>query len=103
VKRNLTPVASLCYITQAKVSGNESGKDLLVPKIVIDETRCKGCALCTIACPRKLLRLSEKINRSGFLPVEKSADCERDCTSCALCAQMCPDVAISVYRQEKAK
>lgn len=72
-------------------------------KIVIDEARCKGCALCTIACPRNLLRLSEKINRHGYLPAEMPADGEQDCTSCALCAQMCPDVAIAVYRQEKTK
>jgi len=72
-----------------------------VSKIVIDEARCKGCALCTIACPRNLLRLSEKLTRQGFLPAEMSAGCEQDCTSCALCAQMCPDVAITVYRPEK--
>jgi 2-oxoglutarate ferredoxin oxidoreductase subunit delta len=74
-----------------------------VAKIVIDEARCKGCALCTTACPRNLLRLSEKINRLGYLPAEMPADGEQDCTSCALCAQMCPDVAITVYRQGKTK
>lgn len=74
-----------------------------MPKIVIDETRCKGCALCTVACPRNLLRLSDKINKLGYLPAEMPAGCEQDCTSCALCAQMCPDVAITVYRQEKTK
>lgn len=72
-------------------------------KIVIDETLCKGCALCTIACPRGLLRLGEKLNRFGFLPAEMPAECERDCTSCALCAQMCPDVAITVYRPNREK
>ena len=70
-------------------------------KVVIDESRCKGCALCTIACPKGLIRLSERINRQGFLPAVMAAECTRDCTSCALCAQMCPDVAITVYREEK--
>lgn len=74
-----------------------------MPKIVIEEARCKRCALCTIACPRGLLRLSEKLNRLGFLPAEMSEGGEQDCTSCALCARMCPDVAISVFRQSISK
>jgi len=70
-------------------------------KVLIDVARCKGCALCTVACPRNLLRLSEKLNRLGYRPAEMPASCEQDCTSCALCAQMCPDVAITVFREEK--
>jgi 2-oxoglutarate ferredoxin oxidoreductase subunit delta len=70
-------------------------------KIVIDEMRCKGCGLCTLACPKGLIRLSDKINRQGFLPAEISPELPRLCTSCALCAQVCPDVAISVYREKK--
>jgi 2-oxoglutarate ferredoxin oxidoreductase subunit delta len=67
-------------------------------KVVIDEFRCKGCALCTAACPRNLILMSEKINKQGFLPAVISPENLERCTSCALCAQMCPDVAISVYR-----
>lgn len=74
-----------------------------MPKLVINETRCKGCALCTVACPRNLLRLSEKMNRLGYRPAELPEGCEQDCTSCALCAQMCPDVAIAVFREEKGR
>jgi 2-oxoglutarate ferredoxin oxidoreductase subunit delta len=72
-----------------------------VPKLVIDETRCKGCALCVQACPRNLIAVSEKINKQGFLPAQISPENLRECTSCALCAQMCPDVAITVYREGK--
>jgi 2-oxoglutarate ferredoxin oxidoreductase subunit delta len=97
----LTPPASFWYIAEVEDLCGRTRKDLPVPKIVIDESRCKGCALCTIACPRNLLRLSEKLTRQGFLPAEMPAECDHDCTSCALCAQMCPDVAITVYRQEK--
>jgi len=74
-----------------------------VQKVVIDELRCKGCALCTVACPRNLIRVSEKINKQGFLPARISPENLELCTSCALCAQMCPDVAISVFRGKKGK
>ncbi|MBE0599080.1 MAG: ferredoxin family protein [Desulfuromonadales bacterium] len=74
-----------------------------MPRIVIDEARCKGCALCTIACPRHLISLSDKINKQGFLPAVISAEESERCTSCALCAQMCPDVAITVWRPKTGK
>jgi len=70
-------------------------------KIVIDELRCKGCALCTVACPQNLIKMSKELNKQGFLPaVISSADLER-CTGCTLCAQMCPDVAIEVFKGVK--
>jgi 2-oxoglutarate ferredoxin oxidoreductase subunit delta len=69
-----------------------------VPRVVIDEARCKGCALCTIACPRQLIRLSDRLNVLGFLPAVVADGDQPRCTSCALCARMCPDVAISVFR-----
>jgi len=74
-----------------------------VPKIVIDESLCKGCGLCTIACPKKLIKLDSQINKQGFYPATISAEDLAACTSCSLCGQMCPDVAIAVYREPKAK
>ena len=71
-------------------------------QIVIDESRCKGCSLCTIACPHGLLQLRKTINKQGFLPAEMIAGKEDQCTACALCAQMCPDLAIRVFREKKA-
>lgn len=65
-------------------------------KLIIDETRCKGCGLCTIACPQKLIKLSEKINAQGYTPALLTS--EEKCTGCALCAEMCPDVAITVFK-----
>ncbi|PLY12314.1 MAG: tungsten formylmethanofuran dehydrogenase [Desulfuromonas sp.] len=72
-------------------------------KLNIDEERCKGCALCTTVCPRNLVKLSDTMNKLGFLPANISDKDLESCTSCALCAQMCPDVAISVYREVKEK
>lgn len=65
--------------------------------ILIDEQRCKGCALCTLACPRKLVNMSSEVNSQGNTVAVFKAD--SGCTGCALCAEMCPDVAITVYRE----
>ena len=65
-------------------------------RIEIDETRCKGCGICTIACPKKLIAMSGKVNNQGFTPAEISS--VELCTGCALCAEICPDLAITVFR-----
>ena len=64
--------------------------------ITIDELRCKGCGLCTIACPHKLLLLSEKLNHQGYTLAQITS--QDKCIGCALCAEMCPDVAIVVFK-----
>ena len=66
--------------------------------IVIDAERCKGCALCTGACPQLVIRMASSFNAHGYRPAEL-ADPHGDCTGCAVCALICPDVAITVYRQ----
>ena len=65
-------------------------------KIEIDELRCKGCGLCTIACSRKLIRMSDRINLQGYTPAVMTE--QVSCTGCALCAEICPDVAITVFK-----
>lgn len=66
-------------------------------KITINEVVCKGCGMCIIACPRKIIELSkDKINAKGYHPAELTD--ESLCTGCASCATMCPDVAITVER-----
>jgi 2-oxoglutarate ferredoxin oxidoreductase subunit delta len=66
-------------------------------RIVIDQIRCKGCGLCTLACPYELVRMAEQFNPKGYRPAEW-VDPGGQCTGCANCATMCPDVAITVYR-----
>lgn len=66
-------------------------------RIVIDQDRCKGCALCTTACPHSLVQISERFNTKGYRPAVL-IDPEEECVGCANCAMMCPDMAITVYR-----
>jgi len=66
--------------------------------IDIDPHYCKGCALCTIACPQRLIEMSDILNEQGFMPAVISPANLARCTACALCARMCPDAAIRVCK-----
>ena len=66
-------------------------------KVTINIDICKGCELCTTACPKKIVALSkDKINAKGYHPAEVT-DMEK-CIGCASCAMICPDCAITVER-----
>lgn len=72
-------------------------------RIEINEITCKGCTLCTIACPQDVIQMStEKPNAKGYYPAAL-VDPDGKCTGCALCAVACPDVCITVYRQAPVK
>ena len=67
-------------------------------KIVIDNNRCKSCYICTMTCPKGLIKQSDKTNRLGDYMVE-FVDPNNECIGCAMCAKRCPDLAITeVYR-----
>ena len=65
-------------------------------KITMYEDRCKGCGLCALPCPKKIMRLSDRINVRGYHPSE-CVDMEQ-CIGCAFCARMCPDCVIEVEK-----
>lgn len=68
--------------------------------VAIETDRCKGCELCTRACPQDILHMSRSsFNARGYRPVVL-VDPEGKCTGCALCALMCPDVVLTVYRYD---
>ena len=66
-------------------------------KITINENACKGCELCTAACPKKIIVMAaDKLNAKGFHPAQVL---EPDkCIGCGFCAVACPDVAITVEK-----
>jgi len=63
--------------------------------IVIDTEKCKGCAVCTTACPNGVIALSSKVNSKGYNYLSMVND---KCTGCTNCAVICPDGIITVYR-----
>ncbi len=59
--------------------------------------RCKGCGLCVLACPKKIIALEEVlINAKGYHPAGVK-DMSK-CLGCAMCATMCPDLVITVEK-----
>lgn len=65
-------------------------------KVIIDESRCKGCLLCAYVCPKKIIVAAENLNSKGYFPA--SVTDQSRCTGCAACGRMCSDVAIEVYK-----
>lgn len=59
-------------------------------KAIIDPERCKGCLLCTAACPRKLIAPAKTLNSKGYHPAA-IAD-ESQCIA-ARCARACAPIA----------
>jgi 2-oxoglutarate ferredoxin oxidoreductase subunit delta len=68
--------------------------------IIIDIEKCKGCELCTDACPEDVIAMSKEVNQKGYLYAVKIED---NCTGCSNCALVCPDAVITVFREVKKK
>jgi len=66
--------------------------------VTVDETICKGCALCNVACPKKIMALDRnRLNAKGY-NVSYCRD-EGLCIACGMCAVMCPDSAITIEKE----
>ena len=56
--------------------------------VEFNREECKGCGLCVAACPPKVLRLGEGLNRYGFHTAEYLG---AGCTGCGICYFACPE------------
>jgi 2-oxoglutarate ferredoxin oxidoreductase subunit delta len=64
--------------------------------IVVDVEKCKGCELCVVSCPTKVIRLVHEVNSKGYhFAYMEIPDA---CTGCGNCALVCPDSVITVYK-----
>ena len=65
------------------------------PKVVINVLECKACGRCVLACPKNLLKMSDKINDRGYHYVEYKG---QGCIGCGNCYYTCPEpLAIEVH------
>ena len=64
--------------------------------IVVDNERCKGCSLCVVACPGKVISLAKEVNAKGYNYAREYV--EDTCIGCSACATVCPDGCITVYK-----
>lgn len=68
----------------------------VIGAIEVNESRCKGCELCMVACPKQVIGMSHEVNAKGY---HYSYMANPDaCIGCAMCANVCPDSVIEVYR-----
>ena len=66
-----------------------------MPSIEVERNRCKGCELCVLYCPQRIIGMSDEINEKGYFFAQVN-DPGR-CIGCLICAVTCPDVAITVH------
>ena len=65
--------------------------------IVVDTEHCKGCSLCVVACPTKVIELNPDVNGKGHhYAYMKNPEA---CIGCASCGLVCPDSVITVYKK----
>ena len=62
--------------------------------VTVDVSLCKGCELCIMVCPRRLLKKSATISERGMYVVDVTE--ANSCSGCMQCVLVCPDVAIAI-------
>jgi 2-oxoglutarate ferredoxin oxidoreductase subunit delta len=69
--------------------------------ILIAAHLCKGCTLCIVACPAKVLEQGTVLNRQGYYAAIYKGS---GCTGCGICFYVCPEIGaitVRVLKPEK--
>ncbi|MGB3209365.1 MAG: 4Fe-4S dicluster domain-containing protein [Desulforhopalus sp.] len=70
--------------------------------VTIETSQCKGCGLCIVVCPVKIIAFKKNFtNSKGYQPAVINEPA--DCTGCGSCSLMCPDSVITVQRSTQER
>ncbi len=72
-------------------------------KVVFRTERCKGCALCNLVCPKKIISMSEELNELGYYVAGVDNENQKNCVGCGFCFRMCPDSVITILSDDIEK
>ena len=61
-------------------------------KVLIDRRLCKGCGICVVLCPKKILLIDEE--------GKASVTDRQKCIGCRQCEFHCPDFAILMGEED---
>jgi len=68
-----------------------------IPRVEIIPDQCKGCELCVLECPKKVLEIGENINKLGYKNARYKGE---GCIGCGICFYACPEPGtITVYQK----
>jgi NAD-dependent dihydropyrimidine dehydrogenase PreA subunit len=69
------------------------------PRVEIIPDQCKGCELCVMECPQKVLFMSKELNIMGNPFSQYKGE---GCIGCGICFYACPEPGtITVFKKEK--
>jgi 2-oxoglutarate ferredoxin oxidoreductase subunit delta len=66
--------------------------------IVFDARFCTGCGICVRYCPKKILKISDRMNNRGYFMAEITD--QEECDNCRTCELYCPDFAVFIVEDE---
>ena len=66
--------------------------------VIIAHHLCKGCRLCVVSCPARVLEQGTALNRQGYYAAVYKGS---GCTGCGICFYVCPEPGAITVRVRK--